>query len=251
MLGIDLNRPIRIVNASFRHFSPGESHVTRFCTDDVLLLVYEGSLHFTEEGISYEIGAGEYFIQKKNTHQSALHPSQSPKYLYVHFSAEWGEGDGVLPKRGRFSPEETLPLMERLDRAHSRNRNLTEKSALFYQILSHLFLREEPPSGPANEIGDYLRKHAFEKVSLEELSARFSYSRNQIINLIKKEFGMTPLEYQHRQRLKRAEWLLRVTAMPLSRVAEECGYGEYSQFYKEFLRTYGASPKQWRAENRG
>ncbi len=249
MTGIDLNQPIRYQHASLRYFEPKETHVTRFCRDDVLLLVFEGTLHFTEDGNEYDLGAGEYFIQKKETHQSALRPSDSPKYLYVHFLGAWEEEGEILPRRGTFLPDELMPLMEALDRAHSRNRSLMEKAALFYRILSHLYQRKEP-AGTGSEIAAYLRKHACENISLTALSQRFSYSKNQIINLMKKGYGMTPLEYQHFYRLKRGEWLLRVTSIPLARVAEECGYGEYSQFYKEYLRFYGMTPGQWRAEHR-
>ena len=247
MEGIDLNRPIRFKHASLRYFSFRESHVTRICPESVLLLVFEGILHFTEEGIPYRVGAGEYFIQKANTRQSAQGPSESPKYLYVHFDACWDCPEVLLPRRGTVSIAELMPLMEELDRAE--HRSLTEKSALFFQILTALLCRKTN-IGPGGEIGAYLRERACETVSLQDLSDRFSYSRNQIINLVKQEFGMSPLEYQHCQRLKRAEWLLRVTATPLARVAEECGYGEYSQFYKEFLRKYGISPRQWREGHR-
>jgi len=245
MIGLDLNQPVRYLHASLRYFEPKESHVTRFCADDVLLMVFEGTLHFTEDGVPHDVAAGEYFIQKKESRQSALRPSDSPKYFYVHFLGAWEEEGDVLPRRGTFSPEEMMPLMERLDQENSRNRSLIEKSALFYQILSGLYQRKSP-GGPGGEIAAYLRKHACDNVSLEELASRFSYSKNQIINLIKEGYGKTPLEYQHSYRLKHGEWLLRVTSVPLARVAEECGYGEYSQFYKEFVRAYGVPPQQWR-----
>ncbi|MBQ4323803.1 MAG: helix-turn-helix transcriptional regulator [Clostridia bacterium] len=248
MIGIDLNQPIQYKHASLRYFSPQESHTVRFCMENVLLLVFEGVLHFTEDGKPYDIGAGEYFIQKAHTRHGALHPSDSPKYLYVHFDGCWGDEGEILPRQGVFSPEEMMPLMERLDLAHSRNRSLTEKSALFFRVLSKLYLSEEP-TGPVGEIAEYLREHACESISLQDLSVRFRYSKNQIINLMKKGYHMTPLEYRNLHRMKHAEWLLRVTSSSLAQVAEECGYGEYSQFYKEFFRTYGVSPKEWRAEH--
>lgn len=247
MAGIDLNQPLRFCHASLRYFAPGESHVTRICEEDVLLLVFEGVLRFTEDGAPYEISAGEYFIQKQNTRQGPFGPSDSPKYLYVHFEGQWAEEGELLPRRGKFSPRELMPLMEELDRASGRT--LTEKTALFLQIASALQGPAEP-AGTAREIAAYLREHACEGVSLSDLSARFSYSRNQIINLMKQAYGTTPLEYHHGQRLKRAEWLLRVTSVSLSQVSEECGYGEYSQFYKEFFRLHGCSPKEWREAHR-
>ena len=48
--------------SSFRYFEPGEKHVTRVFTQDVLLLVFEGVLRFSENGRPIEVGKGEYYI---------------------------------------------------------------------------------------------------------------------------------------------------------------------------------------------
>ncbi len=249
MQGIDLNREITYCGASFRYFAPREYHITRYCKWDVLLLVFEGSLHFTEDGVSYEIGEGEYFIQKKGGHQSATHSSDAPKYLYVHFNASWTNEENGLPRRGTFPIEELFPLLQQMDRLAHSERSLTEKTAIFFQILSALY-KEPHASGIEKAIAKYLREHLSEKVTLQELSRKFGYSKNQIINLMKKGYQLSPIEYQHRQRLKHAEWLLLVTSNSLQRIAEDCGYQDYSHFYKDFLRIYGTSPRQWRLKNR-
>lgn len=65
MIGINLDKPMEYVYASFRYFEEGEKHTTRICKDDVLLLVFDGILAFTEDGVDVSVGAGEYYIQKK------------------------------------------------------------------------------------------------------------------------------------------------------------------------------------------
>ena len=50
MLGIDLDGAIDIKTASLRFFEPNERHVNRFCSCDVLVLVYDGVLRFCEDG---------------------------------------------------------------------------------------------------------------------------------------------------------------------------------------------------------
>jgi len=82
-----LNKPITFMHSSLRFFSENEHHVTRFCEDDVLLMVFEGVLRFTEGDVFYEIYPGEYHIQKNHTFQTGEEASDSPKYLYVHFLA--------------------------------------------------------------------------------------------------------------------------------------------------------------------
>ena len=103
MQGVDLNKPIRYINASLRFFKEGEHHVTRFCEDDVLLLVYSGILRFSENGEQKEISAGEYYIQRHGMRQGGETASDKPKYLYIHFLAEcWAAEGEILPKRGNF-----------------------------------------------------------------------------------------------------------------------------------------------------
>ena len=71
--------------ASFRTFSPGEFHVTRNAPYSVLLLLMKGTLRFEEDGISVEVKAGEYYIQRAGLTQHARQPSDMPHYFYIHF----------------------------------------------------------------------------------------------------------------------------------------------------------------------
>ena len=87
MLGIDLNCPITYFNASLRFFKKEERHITRLCSCDVLLLVFDGIMRFSEDGVPVEVRAGEYYIQRKNLYQTGDAVSDYPKYLYVHFDA--------------------------------------------------------------------------------------------------------------------------------------------------------------------
>ena len=79
--GINLNHPIDYKCASFRYFDPGERHVTRICKEDVLLLVFEGVLRFSENGVPCEVNASQYYIQNHYTFQTGEYPSSSPRYL--------------------------------------------------------------------------------------------------------------------------------------------------------------------------
>ena len=51
--------------SSYRYFEEGERHVNRICNEDVLLIVFSGTLRFSENGIKKKIHAGEYYFQEK------------------------------------------------------------------------------------------------------------------------------------------------------------------------------------------
>ncbi len=242
-----MNKPITFLHSSLRFFSENEHHITRFCKDDVLLMVFEGVLRFTEDNICYEIHPGEYHIQKNNTFQKGEKASDSPKYLYVHFLSEWTDDDTVLPFKGTFDYSKAEFLMKELDRLSHTESSLVQKSAIFFELLL-LLQRKEKPANLANKIAEFICDENLSELSLEKICKEFHYSKNYIINIFKKEFGVTPVKYINDLRLNRAKYLLEVTSDSLESISLKSGFNDYSHFYKLFCRENGLSPSIWRNE---
>ena len=247
MVGIDLNSPIEFRTCSLRFFDEGERHVSRYCTNDILLLVYEGTLRFSENGIPCEVTAGEYYIQKRDTVQSGDEVSDSPKYLYVHFQGCWCDSDSALPIRGRFDYGTLAPIIERLDRISHEDRTYTEKAGLFFNILSSLYRSHHRTDSLARQIAKYISSEYLRIRSLDDICSEFHYSKNYIINVFKKEYGITPFDYINDVKIKRAMYLLEVTSRSIEEISAEVGYNHYSHFYRLFLRKCGVPPLEWRS----
>lgn len=249
MYGIDLNREIKYLTSSLRFFGEKEHHVTRFCRDDVLLLVYEGVLRFAEDDVEYEIHPGEFHIQKQNTYQTGTLPSDSPKYLYIHFRADWTEETTALPPSGVFDYAQLKSDIEEMNRLSYSSAPYIKKAEVFYRILSKLSRRESNHSLAA-QMADYIRANMQGEITVDLLCEKFSYSKNHIINLFKKEFGQTPIAYLNRIRLGRAEQLLITTSESAENISRGCGYRNYSHFYRQFVSQYGVSPENFRRRKR-
>ena len=247
MKGIDLEYPILYKHASFRFMEKGEHHISRFCPENVLVMVYEGTLRFSENGRACEVSAGEYYIQKKNTEQTGEMMSDAPKYLYVHFDAEWTDFPDALPQRGSFHYATLGELMERIDRASHSKALYAEKQYLFLKLLLSLYIKPKSDS-VAQKISEYIEKNIDRELSLSDLCNVFHYSKNYIIRIFRKEFGMPPFEYINELKIKRSMYLLETTSRPIEEIARECGYSNYSYFYRSFLKRTGTSPFQWRRE---
>ncbi len=245
MKGIHMNKSMEYRYSSPRYFAPGEHHITRFCEEDVLLLVFEGILRFREADRDYEVGSGEYHIQRAGTYQSGPVSSSTPKYFYVHFVGTWTEDGPCLASSGTFNYAAVKPLTEELDCLRREDATLAEKTALFLTILSKLYQKEKIPT-VADRMAKYLQEHYREKLTLQDLSRDFHFSPNHIINLFHKEYGMTPFAYLNVLKIKQAEWLLEVTSNTLESIAYECGFRNYSYFYRTFEKQNGISPKEWR-----
>lgn len=249
MLGIKLNQPILYKHASLRFFKPGEHHVSRLCKDDVLLLVYDGVLRFTEDGTQFEICAGEYHIQKGNSMQSGDLASDTPKYLYVHFTADWEENGCLLPRSGTFKYAKLKQLIEELDILAHCNAPYITQAGKFYALLSMLY-QEKPANSTADNIADYIARNCQQEITLEMICNEFYFSKNHIINIFKEAFDMTPIAYMNQIRLQKAEHMMEVTSDSIESISLLCGFKNYSHFYKLFLRKNGLSPEQWRNSKR-
>ena len=248
MYGIDLNKEIKYRLASLRFFDEKEHHVNRLCKDDVLLLVFDGVLRFSEDGVLYELYPGQYHIQKHNSIQKGPLPSDSPKYLYVHFRAEWTE-DSILAKTGTFDYEYLKDDIAQMNRLSYSDAPYIIKVAQFYSLLSKL-CKSNPDDSIAKQIADFIQKNSRQNISIDMLCKQFNFSKNHIINLFKKSYGMTPNVYLNMFRLKNAEELLITTSKPIESISIQCGYGNYSHFYRQFMRKNKIAPEQFRKQKR-
>ncbi len=248
MVGIDLNKEIKYKFASLRFFDEKEYHVNRVCHDDVFLLVFDGILRFSEDGVFYEVHPGEYHIQKHDSRQEGVLPSDAPKYLYVHFYADWSE-DSLVAKNGRFDYQYLKTDIEQMNALSYGDAPHIIKTAKFYTILSKLSKRHSG-NGTADKIAEFISENYQQSLSIDTLCQEFSFSKNHIINIFKRSFGQTPIAYLNIIRLKRAEELLIATSDSIESIALRCGYQNYSHFYRQFVRKNNLSPERFREQKR-
>ncbi len=236
--------------SGFRYFERRERHITRTCSKtDILLLVFEGTLRFTEDGVPVEVSAGEYYIQRKGLLQDGPRESDVPKYFFVHWeNGEFTEGDAVLPIRGKMDFSVLFPLCKELETLHLTGATQVELSAVMYRILSILYKHTQQ-----NNSGEVVAKviscvtaDIRRPISLDALASYCGYSKNHIINIFKRETGKTPYAYIIDMKLNMAKRLLLESESSQSSIAAECGFGGYGNFYRTFLKVVGCSPMEWK-----
>ena len=94
------------------------------------------------------------------------------------------------------------------------------------------------------QIHDYIETHLEEDLSLKTLQERFFVSTYHIVHLFKDRIGVTPHQYILRKRLDRCASLIAL-GKPIIEAAEDCGFDDYSVFYRAFKKEYQLSPKEY------
>lgn len=235
--------------SAFRKFLPNERHITRVESSDILLLMLDGVLRFTEDGVPVELSKGEYYIQQRGLFQDGPEVSDCPHYFYLHFgNCVWIDAPPSLPRRGLFDPDTLLPLLRELNNAEDEDAPLIVKNGLLCTILTRLFLGQARSERDmlVDRMARCLTQDLQNSPSLSELSAVFHFSENYLIRIFRNSMGISPHAYVNAARIRKAKLLLSTGNITADRIAYECGFADYAHFYRIFRKITGSSPKEYR-----
>lgn len=99
---------------------------------------------------------------------------------------------------------------------------------------------------PAQELRRRIDADSTFHYNLGELSRQCGYSEDHLRKLFGDRYGISPMAYRQRKRMRRSMELLLSTDLPLSEVAKKTGYRHFSHFCASFKQEYGLSPLQRR-----
>lgn len=93
----------------------------------------------------------------------------------------------------------------------------------------------------------YIESRLAEKISVEELSSKFSIGRRNFDRRFVKATGNTPLEYAQRVKIESAKKALETTRKTINEVMYEVGYSDVKAFREVFRKVTGMSPLEYRS----
>ncbi|MBP1756232.1 MAG: hypothetical protein H6Q59_2630 [Firmicutes bacterium] len=129
-----------------------------------------------------------------------------------------------------------------LYRAYITELLITLNNILFY---NHDKINIEiEKSNLIEEIIQYINSHLDEDIKIDDLSTHFYLSKFHLLREFKKHSGTTIHKYIIQKKLILAKELI-LKGTPITQVYEECGFGDYSNFFRAFKNEYGVTPKQF------
>ena len=82
---------------------------------------------------------------------------------------------------------------------------------------------------------------------LADIAAQAGMSTRTLSRRFREQTGTTPLQWLHRSRVRRAQYLLETTSRSIEQIGEEAGFGAATTFREVFQRTIATSPQAYAA----
>lgn len=102
------------------------------------------------------------------------------------------------------------------------------------------------PIRQLRKIQDHVAANLAEEISIEQLAALVELSASHFAHVFKETAGMTPLQFVTRERITRAQQMIRETSRSLIEIGIEVGYASPSHFAQVFRRVVGVTPTEFR-----
>lgn len=117
----------------------------------------------------------------------------------------------------------------------SQNLNVEDKSTL------------TTGRNPLSFVMNYIRVNINQQFQISDLAIKACMSVPTFYRAFKNEFGLSPLEYILREKIKKAKTLLADYNMTITHICYETGFSSLNYFDRQFKRIEGVTPKQYRA----
>ena len=227
-----------------------------------------------EAWLKRQIGPGHIFVTRSKTPYEVCHTSpvgEELEIVQVHIAVDRflaaleaafpgkTEEVEVMDYSGRdealahlcFACAEMLSA-----RTPGKSRRVADLAQLFASYLVEKYIAaaaEKPdfhsglPIWRLRKVEDYVRERLAEEISTETLAELVELSPFHFSRVFKQATGMSPLQFVTRERISRAQQLIRETSRSLIEVALEVGYTSPSHFAKVFRRMTGVTPIEFRS----
>ena len=101
-----------------------------------------------------------------------------------------------------------------------------------------------PQDSTVYNVLGYINEHYNENLSLDDLANKFFISKYHLAREFQRLVGTSVHRYIVQKRLVMAKQMLSA-GKPSSEVYQNCGFGDYSNFYRAFKSEYQISPKEY------
>ncbi len=232
-----------------------------------------GDILYNVEGYTYRMEPGHLLlIPPYRLHQPCIHSGHCSERIALRFSQELPEKLNGKDQKIQWSGIENIPAQQYCLEEPQRQEmktllqkllcedkgNAYGKETVIHALLTCFFVllvRAKLQQGKAKpektemtatvrEMAEYIEKNYKNPVTSRQLEKQFLKNYSQLSKEFKEEVGGSPYQYLLLKRLLNAEKLLK-EGIPPRTAAEESGFSDYSNFFRQFRTMYGCAPREY------
>lgn len=232
-----------------------------------------GDILYNVEGYTYRMEPGHLLlIPPCRLHQPCIHSGHCSERIALRFSQELPEKLNGKDHNIQWSGTENLPvqqycleepqcqemktLLQKLlceDKGNAYGKETVIHALLtcFFVLLARAKLQQgkakpekSEMTATVREMAEYIEKNYKNPVTSRQLEKQFLKNYSQLSKEFKEEVGGSPYQYLLLKRLLNAEKLLK-EGIPPRTAAEESGFSDYSNFFRQFRTMYGCAPREY------
>lgn len=241
---------IRSNDAVFKH-ARGKSAETgkEFHTFHEIIYFMDGDAEFIGEDIHTKVTAGTLIIVPRKTyHQLVIHGNRNDycrctlNFEHRHYCEE-SMGTQTLVQADR----NTEYLFRQLIVNYLDENAPAMLDAVLTLLLSDLRQKEKGFAGEGSQNAvvqsavQFINENLYSKISVDRIAKKCMISPSSVSHIFKKEMGISLHRFIIRKRLINAYQKIEA-GEPATLVAIECGFNDYSGFYKQYKKMFGMSP---------
>ena len=219
-----------------------------------IILFLDGDAEFISEDIHLPIKPGTLLVIPKETyHQIIIHGNHenycrcvihfhdSPEFLDFFCEKKLSQAIIAADKDIRF-------LFDKLINASRENGNKILDAALtllFNEIAekSNVFASENIQNLYVKHAVDYINHNINQKITINEIAKECMISPSSLSHVFKKEMNIPLHKFIIKKRLINAYHRI-MSGEATTTVAIECGFNDYSGFYKQYKKMFNVTPSQ-------
>lgn len=238
--------------------SQGSKRIAHFHNDYEILYFVKGDVHYFIEGVDYWLTNGGLLLIPPGVlhgikecgdgayERCVINIQESTDELTSTLVKRVFEGERYYTNASEFGIQQAIEeLLE------SDDCGVECAAAVYIQALLLKILKMKAKTKGAvpvisvskavADIIEYINENFTEKITLDELSAKFFISKHHLNKTFKKGTGVTVLEYIIVKRIYHAQAMIK-RGVPATQAAELSGFSDYSSFYKAYVKRFEHSP---------
>ncbi len=214
-----------------------------------LLLVISGNMDYVNQNIHLQLQPGDLvYLPKGSRYEARFHPGTDDLLINFHFTREEAEGLPAEPCLVLRDSLHTLqPLMEQTVALFQEKGQYFEAMSLFYrfcQQISTALQSEDGDQALIQKAKTLLSRP--DCPGLDRVARQLLVSPSSLRKKFKDAEGIPPARYRMLQKVENAKQLLLSTDLPLSTIAERCGFCDEAYFHKVFCKVVDMTPTAYR-----